>query len=202
MTRRGKMKVEDDPQVQLLLDAETPAVTIVGKTWPLHVIEVFGVTLEENLAMIADTVALSEKARARGALRRGAFLRQLQGRSRLLARRRVKAARDAGADLVVLCDTNGGSLPEFVERSDARGDRRSSASPSASTRTTMAASAWPMRSRRCARARCRCRARSTATASASGTATSRRSCRTCSSRWASTVGLDLTQAARAVALRR
>jgi 2-isopropylmalate synthase len=38
MTRRGKMKVEEDPQVQLLLDARTPAVTIVGKTWPLHVI--------------------------------------------------------------------------------------------------------------------------------------------------------------------
>src|SRR2546430_5917007 len=37
MTRRGKVRVEDDPQVQMLLDARTPAVTIVGKTWPLHV---------------------------------------------------------------------------------------------------------------------------------------------------------------------
>src|SRR6185436_18976415 len=61
MTRRGKMKVEDDPQVQLLLDAATPAVTIVGKTWPLHVTEVFNVSLEENLAMIADTVAHLKK---------------------------------------------------------------------------------------------------------------------------------------------
>jgi hypothetical protein len=57
MTRRGKIKVEDDPQVQMLLDAQTPAVTVVGKTWPLHVTEVFQVSLEENLAMIADTVA-------------------------------------------------------------------------------------------------------------------------------------------------
>src|SRR5579884_3921669 len=44
-TRRGKMKVEDDPQVKLLLDAETPAVAIVGKTWPLQVTEVLGVSL-------------------------------------------------------------------------------------------------------------------------------------------------------------
>jgi 2-isopropylmalate synthase len=56
MTRRGRMKVEEDSQVQMLLDAKTPVVTIVGKTWPLHVTEVFNVTLEENLAMIADTV--------------------------------------------------------------------------------------------------------------------------------------------------
>ena len=56
MTRRGRMRVEDDSQVQMLLDANTPVVTIVGKTWQLHVTEVFGVSLEENLAMIADTV--------------------------------------------------------------------------------------------------------------------------------------------------
>jgi len=55
-TRRGGLKVENDAQVKLLLDAETPAVTIVGKTWPIQVTEVLGVTLEENLAMIADTV--------------------------------------------------------------------------------------------------------------------------------------------------
>lgn len=56
MTRRGRMKVEEDSQVQMLLAARTPVVTIVGKTWPLHVAEVFGVSLEENLAMIGDTV--------------------------------------------------------------------------------------------------------------------------------------------------
>ena len=77
------MKVEDDPQVRILLSAsETPAVTIVGKTWPLQVTEVLGVSCEENLAMIADTVAyLGKKHVARGALRRGTFFRQLQGRS-------------------------------------------------------------------------------------------------------------------------
>ena len=60
-TRRGNMAVENDPQVKLLLEAETPAVCIVGKTWPLHVTEVFQVSLEENLAMIADTVAFLKK---------------------------------------------------------------------------------------------------------------------------------------------
>ena len=57
MTRRGGVNVSEDAQVRQLLDAETPVVTVVGKTWPLHVREVFGVTLEENLAMIRDTVA-------------------------------------------------------------------------------------------------------------------------------------------------
>jgi 2-isopropylmalate synthase len=56
-TRRGKIKVEDDPQVRILLEAETPVVTIVVKTWPLQVTEVLGVSLDENLAMISDTVA-------------------------------------------------------------------------------------------------------------------------------------------------
>ena len=50
--------------MQALLDAETPVVTIVGKTSDFHVTEVLGVTLEENLAMIGDTVALSARARA------------------------------------------------------------------------------------------------------------------------------------------
>jgi len=68
MTRRGKLKVEDDPQVQMLLDAQTPAVCVVGKAWPLHVTEVFQVTLEENLAMIRDTGRVFEEARQRGAL--------------------------------------------------------------------------------------------------------------------------------------
>ena len=57
MTRRGGVKVEDDAQVRQLLEAGTAVITVVGKTWPLHVTEVFGVTLEENLAMIRDTVA-------------------------------------------------------------------------------------------------------------------------------------------------
>lgn len=114
MTRRGKLKVEDDPQVQMLLDAKTPAVTIVGKTWPLHVTEVFQVSLEENLAMIADTVAYLKK-HGREVLYDAEHFFDSFREDPEYSLKTVKAAQDAGADLVVLCETNGGALPEWVE---------------------------------------------------------------------------------------
>ncbi len=114
MTRRGRIKVEDDAQVQMLLDAQTPAVTIVGKTWPLHVTEVFQVSLEENLAMISDTVAYLKK-HGREVLYDAEHFFDSFREDPEYSLKTVKAAYDAGADLVVLCETNGGSLPEFVE---------------------------------------------------------------------------------------
>ena len=114
-TRRGKMKVEDDPQVRTLLDAETPAVTIVGKTWPLQVTEVLGVSLEENLAMIADTVAYLKK-HGREVLYDAEHFFDSYRDDPKYSLATIQAAHAAGADLVVLCDTNGGSLPEFVEQ--------------------------------------------------------------------------------------
>jgi 2-isopropylmalate synthase len=114
MTRRGKMKVEEDPQVQMLLDAATPAVTIVGKTWPLHVTEVFQVSLEENLAMISDTVAYLKK-HGREVLYDAEHFFDSFKEDPEYSLKTVKAAQDAGADLIVLCETNGGALPEFVE---------------------------------------------------------------------------------------
>ena len=113
MTRRGKLKVEDDPQVQMLLDAKTPAVTIVGKTWPLHVTEVFQVSLEENLAMISDTVAYLKK-HGREVLYDAEHFFDSFKEDPEYSLKTVKAASDAGADLIVLCETNGGALPEFV----------------------------------------------------------------------------------------
>jgi len=113
MTRRGKMRVEDDKQVQMLLDANTPAVTIVGKTWPLHVTEVFQVSLEENLAMIADTVAYLKK-HGREVLYDAEHFFDSFKEDPEYSLKTVKAAQDAGADLIVLCETNGGALPEFV----------------------------------------------------------------------------------------
>src|ERR1700761_656522 len=112
-TRRGRMKVEDDPQVRILLGAETPAVTIVGKTWPLQVTEVLGVSLEENLAMIADTVAYLKK-HGREVLYDAEHFFDSYKDDPKYSLATLKAAHDAGADLVVLCDTNGGTLPEFV----------------------------------------------------------------------------------------
>lgn len=112
-TRRGNLKVEDDPQVKILLEAETPAVTIVGKTWPLQVVEVLGVTREENLAMIADTVAYLKKHGCEVLYDAEHFFDSYKDDPEY-SLATLKAAHGAGADLVVLCDTNGGSLPEFV----------------------------------------------------------------------------------------
>ncbi len=114
MTRRGKMKVEEDPQVKMLLDAQTPAVTVVGKTWPLHVTEVFQVSLEENLSMISDTVAYL-KQHGREVLYDAEHFFDSFREDPEYSLKTVKAAQDAGADLVVLCETNGGALPEWVE---------------------------------------------------------------------------------------
>lgn len=113
MTRRGKIKVEDDAQVQMLLDAATPVVTIVGKTWPLHVEHVFGVSLEENLAMIADTIRYL-KAHGREVFYDAEHFFDSFREDREYSLATLKAASEAGADVLVLCDTNGGSLPEFV----------------------------------------------------------------------------------------
>lgn len=119
MTRRGRMKVEDDPQVQMLLDAKTPVVTIVGKTWPLHVTEVFNVTLEENLAMIADTVR-HLKGHGREVVYDAEHFFDSFREDEAYSLATIKAAADAGADLVVLCDTNGGSLPTSVADTTAK----------------------------------------------------------------------------------
>ena len=88
---------------------------IVGKSWDLHVTEVLGTTLEENLAMIARQRRVPEEAGQGGRLRRRALLRRLPRRPRY-ALATLKAAADAGADWITLCDTNGGSLPGTIAR--------------------------------------------------------------------------------------
>jgi 2-isopropylmalate synthase len=113
MTRRGKTKVEEDAQVRLLLDAETPVVTVVGKTWSLHVTEVFRVSLAENLAMIRDTVA-HLKAHGREVIYDAEHFFDSFAEDREYALSTIRAAGEAGADLVVLCDTNGGTLPDQI----------------------------------------------------------------------------------------
>ena len=61
MTRKAGGKADTDPVLRALIEAQTPVVCIVGKSWTLHVTEVLGTTLEENLAMIGDSVALLKK---------------------------------------------------------------------------------------------------------------------------------------------
>jgi 2-isopropylmalate synthase len=114
-TRRKGVAVEADEQVRLLLEAETPVVTIYGKTWLLHVKEVLRATPDENLAMIADTVRFLKD--------HGRFViydaeHGIDGfkDDPEYALATWQAAEKAGADIVVLCDTNGGSLPGEIVR--------------------------------------------------------------------------------------
>src|SRR5438477_3835931 len=112
-TRRKGVQAADDDQVRLLIDAATPVVTIVGKTWLLHVKEVLQTTSDENLAMIEDTV--------RHLKRQGRFVvydaeHSFDGYKDEpeYALATLEAAERGGADVIVLCDTNGGSIPNEV----------------------------------------------------------------------------------------
>jgi 2-isopropylmalate synthase len=121
-TRRKGIPVEQDEQVRLLVEAQTPVVTIYGKTWLLHVKEVLRASPDENLAMIADTVRfLKDQGRFVIYDAEHGFDGYKDDPEYALAT--WQAAEKAGADLIVLCDTNGGSLPSEVARimADARG---------------------------------------------------------------------------------
>jgi 2-isopropylmalate synthase len=112
-TRRKDVAASADEQVQLLLDAATPVVTIFGKTSLLHVREVLQTTPDENVAMIADTVRfLKQHGRFVVYDAEHAFDGYKEDAAYALAT--LRAAEEAGADIVTLCDTNGGSLPGEV----------------------------------------------------------------------------------------
>ena len=114
-TRRKKIAVKDDPQVKLLIDAKTPVVTIFGKTWLLHVKEVLRTSPKENIAMIADTIAFLKKS-GRKVIYDAEHALDGYKDDPDYAMSTWKAAEEAGADFVVLCDTNGGSLPSEVSQ--------------------------------------------------------------------------------------
>ncbi|MEA2463509.1 MAG: 2-isopropylmalate synthase [Acidobacteriota bacterium] len=112
-TRRKDVAASADEQVQLLIDAATPVVTIFGKTSLLHVREVLQTTPDENIAMIADTVRfLKQHGRFVVYDAEHAFDGYKEDAAYALAT--LRAAEEAGADIVTLCDTNGGSLPGEV----------------------------------------------------------------------------------------
>ena len=113
-TRRAGMSCEADAQVALLLAAETPVVTIVGKSWDLHVHHVLETTLAENLCMIRETVAYLKAAGRQVFYDAEHFFDGYQA-NRDYALACVAAAQAAGADAVVLCETNGGAMPWEVE---------------------------------------------------------------------------------------
>ncbi|MEK6232065.1 MAG: citramalate synthase, partial [Luteolibacter sp.] len=113
-TRRANTPVEKDPQVRLLLEAETPVVTIFGKSWELQVTEILRTTVEENQAMIRDTVAhLVKNGREVIYDAEHFFDGYKDGVEHALST--LEAAAEGGASCLVLCDTNGGTLPSEIE---------------------------------------------------------------------------------------
>jgi 2-isopropylmalate synthase len=110
MTRRKGVAVEKDDLMRQILAAETPVVTIVGKTWLLHVTEVLRAKPDENLAMIADTIRfLKDHGKTVIYDAEHSFDGYKDEPEYALAT--WQAAEKAGAECIVLCDTNGGCLP-------------------------------------------------------------------------------------------
>ena len=110
MTRRKGVSAAEDTGMQALRDSQAPVCTVVGKTWDLHVTEVLRVDLEENLAMIRDSVAFL-KSEGREVLYDAEHFFDGYIANPEYALQTVLAAQEAGADMIVCCDTNGGCLP-------------------------------------------------------------------------------------------
>ena len=113
MTRRRDSRADSDAGMIALLESEAPVVTVVGKSWDLHVAEVLRVSLDENLSMIADSIGLLA-GRKREAIYDAEHFFDGWRANRDYALRTLRAAREAGAAWLVLCDTNGGAMPQLV----------------------------------------------------------------------------------------
>ena len=113
MTRRKGVAAEKDIGMQALVDAKTEVVTLVGKSWDLHVKDILNVSEEENLAMIRDSVAFLRSEGRRVIYDAEHFFDGFT-RNSDFALKTIQAAQEGGAEIVVLCDTNGGSLPERI----------------------------------------------------------------------------------------
>jgi 2-isopropylmalate synthase len=109
-TRKAGVKAADDPQVAALRDSRAPVVTLVAKSHDRHVELALRTTLEENLAMIADTVRHLRAEGQRVFLDAEHFFDGYRSNP-AYALECVRAAAEAGADVIALCDTNGGMLP-------------------------------------------------------------------------------------------
>ncbi|HSV30708.1 MAG TPA: citramalate synthase [Atribacteraceae bacterium] len=109
-TRRADKRVEDDLNIVLLIRAETPVITLFGKSWDLHVREALRTSLEENLRMIYDSVAYLKKQGKEVVYDAEHFFDGYRAHPEY-AMKTLEAAWNGGADILVLCDTNGGTLP-------------------------------------------------------------------------------------------
>ncbi len=118
-TRRPGGSAETDTNLQMLIEAETPVVTLVGKASAMQVRVVLGCSLEENLAMVGDSVRWC-KEQGRETIYDAEHFFDGYNENPEYALACVRTAADAGADVVVLCDTNGGRMPEEIAEAVAR----------------------------------------------------------------------------------
>ena len=114
-TRLARHRVDDDPSVRALVDAGTPVVSIFGKTWDLHIERAMGITLDENLALIGETVAYL-KRHGKEVVYDAEHFFDGHAANAGYALRTLQAAAAAGADVLCLCDTNGGTPTSRVGR--------------------------------------------------------------------------------------
>ena len=115
MTRRTGRSAENDPGLTAIFGGGTSVVCLVGKTWDFHVDLALGVSLDENIDMIRDSIALAAKRADEAVFDAEHFFDGYKANPDF-ALRCVKTAYEAGARWVVLCDTNGGTLPDEIER--------------------------------------------------------------------------------------
>jgi 2-isopropylmalate synthase len=114
-TRRPRGKVDDDPTLRALVDAGTSTICIVGKSWDFHVVEALGTDLDEGVAMVGDSVRFLKQQGLRVFFDAEHCFDGYKGNPEFNLRV-LEAAAENGADCLVMCDTNGGSLPHEVER--------------------------------------------------------------------------------------
>lgn len=113
-TRKPDIRTEDDPNLKALLESDTKVVAIFGKSWDLHVEAVMGTELEENLSMIAESTAYLIK-HGREVIYDAEHFFDGYKANREYAIKTLIAAVEGGSDMIVLCDTNGGTLPFDIE---------------------------------------------------------------------------------------
>ena len=113
MTRRAGRSTENDPGLKALLDPKTPAVCIVGKTWDFHAHVALGVELDENIAMIGDSIVHANRQTEEVIFDAEHFFDGYKANPKF-ALSCIRTAYEAGARWIVLCDTNGGTLPHEV----------------------------------------------------------------------------------------
>ena len=114
-TRFAKNSVQEDRNVRELVDAGTPVIAIFGKSWDLHVLRALGISLEENLKLISETVGYL-KYHGKEVVYDAEHLFDGYINNREYALKTLDAAKQAGADVLCLCDTNGGTMTEFLSQ--------------------------------------------------------------------------------------